>query len=83
MHTDRIGATYGADAFDPGMGYGMGWLVDRASGRISDPGAYGSVPWVDLEDNYGVYLVIEADSDTGLELADALYDIIEQAVNAA
>jgi CubicO group peptidase (beta-lactamase class C family) len=83
MHTDRIGATYGGDAVDPGMGYGMGWWVERASGRISDPGAYGSVPWVDLEDHYGVYLVIEADLDTGSQLAEALYDIIEQAVNAA
>ena len=81
MHADRIGPTYGADA-GPGTGYGMGWWVDRASGRISDAGAYGSVPWLDLEDGYGAYLVIEADSDTGFELAQQLFDVIEQAVNA-
>jgi hypothetical protein len=81
MHTDRIGPTYGGDA-GPGTGYGMGWWIDRASGRISDAGAYGAVPWLDLEDGYGAYLVIEADSNTGLELAQELFDVVEQAVKA-
>jgi CubicO group peptidase (beta-lactamase class C family) len=79
MHADRIGPTYGGDAA-PGTGYGMGWWVDRVSGRISDPGAYGSVPWLDLEDGYGAYLVIEADSTTGAELAQQLYDVVDEAV---
>jgi CubicO group peptidase (beta-lactamase class C family) len=82
MHTDRIGPTYGADA-GPGTGYGMGWWVDRASGRISDGGAYGSMPWLDLEDGYGAYLVIEADSNTGLELAQELFDVVEQAIKSS
>ena len=65
-----------------GAGYGMGWWVDRASGRISDPGAYGSVPWLDLDDGYGAYLVIEADTATGALLAAQLYDVIDEAVAA-
>ncbi|MEO6571876.1 MAG: serine hydrolase [Ilumatobacteraceae bacterium] len=77
LHTDRIGPTYDGSAFSDGTGYGMGWWVDRASGRISDPGAYGSVPWLDLEDGYGAFLVIEADSGTGAQLAGELYDVIE------
>jgi hypothetical protein len=81
MHADRIGPTYGADA-GPATGYGMGWWVDRTTGRITDGGAYGSMPWLDLEDGYGAYLVIEADSATGMELAAALYDVVEQAVTA-
>jgi CubicO group peptidase (beta-lactamase class C family) len=81
MHADRIGPTYGADA-GPRTGYGMGWWVDRASGRISDGGAYGSVPWLDLDDGYGAYLVLEADSNTGSELAQELFDIVEQAVKS-
>jgi hypothetical protein len=60
----------------------MGWWVDRASGRISDGGAYGSVPWLDLDDGYGAYLVLEADSNTGSELAQELFDIVEQAVKS-
>jgi CubicO group peptidase (beta-lactamase class C family) len=81
MHADRIGPTYGADA-GPGTGYGMGWWIDRAGGRISDPGAYGSVPWLDLADGYGAYLALEADSDIGFELAQELFDVVEQAVKA-
>ena len=81
MHADRVGDVYGGDAM-AGTGYGMGWWVDRASGRIADPGAYGSVPWLDLEDGYGAYLVIEADATTGAELANLLYDAVEDAVNS-
>ena len=58
MQSDRIGEVYGGEA-RPGMGYGMGWWVDKASGLINDPGAFGAVPWLDLEDGYGAYLVIE------------------------
>jgi CubicO group peptidase (beta-lactamase class C family) len=81
MHADRIGEVYGGQAM-PGYGYGMGWWVDRASGQISDPGAYGSVPWLDLDDGYGAYLVLEADSGTGLQLATLIHDIIDTAVQA-
>ena len=82
LHADRIGAEYDGNA-GGGAGYGMGWWVDRASGRISDPGAYGSVPWLDLDDGYGAYLVIEADTATGALLAAQLYDVIDAAVAAA
>lgn len=83
MHSDRIAEVYDGDAYSPDTGYGMGWWVDRASGRISDAGAYGSVPWLDLEDGYGAFLVIEADSGTGGELANLLYDVVESAHAAA
>lgn len=78
MHTDRIAEVY--DSADAGPGYGMGWWVDRESGRLSDAGAYGSVPWLDLEDGYGAFLVIEDDAATGNVLAGQLYDVIEQIV---
>jgi hypothetical protein len=35
------------------------------------------VPWLDLDDGYGAYLVIEAGSGTGNELATLLYDPVE------
>ena len=58
----------------------MGWWVDRACGRINDPGAYGAVPWLDLDGGFGAYLVIEADSGTGNELASLLYSPVEDAI---
>jgi CubicO group peptidase (beta-lactamase class C family) len=82
MHADRIGEVYGGSSL-PGSGYGMGWWIDRATGRITDPGAYGSVPWLDLADGHGGYLVIESDSATGTALAAQLYDPVEQAILTA
>lgn len=79
LHGDRILDAYDGSAGDE-TGYGMGWWVDRESGLIRDPGAYGTVAWLDLDDGYGAYMVIEADSATGGELADQLYDLIETAV---
>jgi CubicO group peptidase (beta-lactamase class C family) len=81
MHADRIGPAYGG-ATPLGSGYGMGWWVDRATGRLTDPGAYGAVPWLDLDDGYGAYLVIEADSGTGFQLASLLFDAVDSAVKA-
>ena len=78
MYTDSL-APFGGVTITGG-GYGMGWWIDRTSGLLTDPGAYGSVPWLDLEDGYGAYLVIEADSGTGTELAGRLFDPVEDAV---
>jgi CubicO group peptidase (beta-lactamase class C family) len=79
MHADRIKAAYGGSAW-PNTGYGMGWWVDRETGRISDGGAFGTVPWLDLDDGYGVYLVIEDTSQTGGELAERIEDLIHTTV---
>ena len=54
--------------------------MDRETGRISDGGLYGTVPWLDLKDGYGAYLVVEADSPTGNALAGVLYDVVDSAV---
>lgn len=80
MHGDRIEAAYDGDAFGTGTGYGMGWWVNRADGRLNDGGAYGSIPWLDLEDGYGAFLVIEASNSLGNGLADLLYEPVEAAI---
>ena len=89
MHADRTlmvlegGSVDGVLAYGVGTGYGMGWWIDRLSGRRSDGGAYGSMPWLDLEDGYGAYLVVEATSADGRDLADRLYRVVETAVLTA
>jgi CubicO group peptidase (beta-lactamase class C family) len=76
MHGDRTGATYGSP-----QAYGMGWFVDAEAGRISDPGAFGATPWLDLDGGYGAYLVVEG--DTGPGLAAELYPLVDAAFAAA
>ena len=80
MHDDRIGDVYGGSV--GGSGYGMGWWIDRTTGRLSDPGAYGAYPWLDIDDGHGAYLVVEADTRTGTDLADLLFAPVAEAVAA-
>ena len=80
MHADRIGNVYGESV--DGSGYGMGWWIDRDSGRLTDPGAYGTVPWLDLGNGHGAYLVVEADAPTGTALASELFGPVADAITA-
>ncbi len=80
MHADRISTVYGGDAGGSDVGYGMGWWIDRDTGRIADPGAFGTVPWLDLDDGYGAYLVVEDDSDTGQTLKEQIEEMVHTAV---
>ena len=73
LHTDRT-AELGLPP-----GYAMGWWVDRSTGRLRDPGAYGAVPWIDVDLGYGAYLVVEADGTTG----DAIMSLIEPIIDDA
>ena len=78
MHADRI-AAYGGDA-GPDTGYGMGWWVDYTTDRISDGGAWGARPWLDLDDGYGAFIVIEESSSTGQALQDEIEELVHSAV---
>lgn len=80
LHADRVLSEYDGDAAIANPGYGMGWWVDRDTGMLSDGGAYGTVPWLDVDDGYGAYLVIEANSILGGALFDLLVDPVEAAV---
>ncbi|MGY2127264.1 serine hydrolase domain-containing protein [Blastococcus sp. SYSU DS0617] len=83
MQTDRIGEVFGGQTVT-GTGYGFGWWVDRDdSNRITDAGAYGTVPWLDLDGEFGAYLVLEAEAELGMSLAAELYEPVEDAVTAA
>ena len=83
MHADRVAEVYGAGAGEAGTGYGMGWWVDRETGIISDAGLYGAYPWLDLEDGYGAYLVVEANGDVSAQLREPLLPLVDEAILAA
>ncbi len=77
MHADRVAAAYD----QPGdTGYGMGWWMDRSTGRISDGGAWGTIPWLDLDDGYGVVLVLEDSGANGQTLRAEIEGLIARAV---
>ena len=78
-----VGRAYGGDAGFGDTGYGMGWWVDRETGRISDGGAWGAVPWLDLDDGYGAYVIVEDDSSTGQALKDEIEELVHTAVTGA
>lgn len=82
MHADRITTVYPGGT-QTGSGYGLGWWVYPEQHRIDDPGAFGSVPWLDLGNSLGGYLVIEADASLGMQLAQQLFQPVEAAVIAA
>ncbi len=82
MQEDRIAQAYDGDTGFPEIsGYGMGWWLNRDRRIISDTGAYGSVPWIDLDRDYGVMFIIEDTSTAGftafLRLEPMLGDIID------
>ena len=75
--SDRIDEAYGGSA-KAGTGYGLGWWIDRESGRRSDGGLYGSYPYIDIEDGYAVLILVEKQNWVGAALADALFDVIDE-----
>lgn len=85
MHTDRLGPAY--DGTTPSKdlaGYGLGWWVDTEDpSHIEDGGAFGAVPWLDTEDGYGVYLVVENTSKVGQRLARQLHPLVEEQMGTA
>lgn len=79
MHTDRIAAVYDGEAGSADFGYGMGWWINRDTGRISDGGAWGALPWLDLDDGYGAYIIVEDQSQTGQSLRGEIEELVHQA----
>jgi CubicO group peptidase (beta-lactamase class C family) len=84
MQTDRIGEVYGGVSIDPRFeGYGFGWWVSRTEpGVVSDGGAYGATPWLDVERGYGVMVILEASAMTTGNLYGTLKPIVDRIFDA-
>lgn len=78
MHADRIGPVYGGEARNPDNGYGIGWWVDRTNGQVFNDGAFGAQAWLDLDEGYGVYLVVETGSRIGQDLKEQLQPVVHE-----
>lgn len=80
MQEDRIAKEYNGSTGSAALaGYGFGWWVDRKQeGLFVDPGAYGAVAWIDLARDYGAFLVVESESETGSLLRLEVQPILEE-----
>ena len=88
MHADRIGNVYGGSTpfgVSSGFfGYGMGWFVYDYSitGKwLTDPGAYGSFPYIDDQRNIAVFTVLENSSTLGRSLHEYIREPIEDVID--
>ena len=90
MQQNRSGEVYGSP-----IGYGLGWWTQsrnrygesanqetQSTFRLTDPGLYGSTAWLQPDDGFGAYLVVESTGSVGQRLANILYPIVESAVQA-
>ena len=81
MRVNRI-AKYGGTTGNPlSDGYGMGWWLNTAEQVISDPGAYGAYPMLDLKRGYGAMIIIELTSRVGAELMTAVKPTLDSIVD--
>ncbi|MFM7535747.1 MAG: hypothetical protein ACKO91_08140 [Acidimicrobiales bacterium] len=63
-------------------GYGLGWWVDsERPSYVQGGGAFGAVPWLDLERGYGACLVIESTARAGQRLASRVRPLLEPLID--
>ena len=67
-------------------GYGLSLFISAPSlydaqspgPEFSDPGLYGTTPWFDSGTGYGAVILIDQDTDTGLDIWNAVRPLILQ-----
>lgn len=87
MQKDEIGSkkiAYSPVSHD--YRYGMSWwLRPTTKGEpcteFSDPGAFGTTPWIDVERGYGAIILIRQRLATGLRIHEAARPLIQAAID--
>ncbi|MCA9620447.1 MAG: beta-lactamase family protein [Myxococcales bacterium] len=84
MQQDRIAAAYdGTTDLDPTMpGYGLGWWMTRPAGIVSDTGAYGASPWMDLNRRYAAMFLMEGKAEQGATFRITNQRLLEEILDA-
>lgn len=84
MQQDRIAEAYdGTTTLDPTMpGYGLGWWMTRPSTMLSDTGAYGASPWMDLDRRYAAMFLIEGKAEQGATFRIQYASVVEEILDA-
>ena len=77
MQKNRI-KEYGGTTGSPAQpGYGLGFWTNESGKVITDGGAYGSFPLLDLERRYGIFIVIESTSEVGGQLGNKVKPVVD------
>lgn len=84
MQEDRIADAYdGTTSLDPTMpGYGLGWWMSRPNTTLSDTGAYGASPWMDVERRYAAMFLMEGKAEQGATFRVQSAPIIEEILDS-
>jgi CubicO group peptidase (beta-lactamase class C family) len=83
MQEDRIGEVYGGESIDPTLpGYGLGWFRDRSRHVVADAGAWGAMPWLDVDRGYGAMLLLEDQALNGVLMRLEVQPLLEELIDA-
>lgn len=84
MQEDRIAEAYdGSTSLDPTMpGYGLGWWMTRPNTVLSDTGAYGASPWLDVDRRYAAMILIEGKAEQGATFRINHASVVEEILDA-
>lgn len=68
-------------------GYGLSWWFDAVDAQgnatqISDAGAFGAIPWIDLGRGYGAFLFVRDRLQTGVALYNEILPLIQHGIDA-
>ena len=74
---NRVATAYGGEAA-PGVGYGLGWWINRQDGLVYSTGAYGRYRALQMDEGFGYYVVLEANDAACAALAAPLADAVEE-----
>jgi CubicO group peptidase (beta-lactamase class C family) len=72
MQKDRVAEYGGSTGNANSPGYGLGFWINEANQVVTDPGAYGSFPLLDLKRRYGVFIAMELSSEVGVQVGGAV-----------
>lgn len=78
MRENRLAVYGGTTGSSNAPGYGLGFWVDEENEVVTDPGAYGAYPLLDLKRRYGVFIAVEASNETGIQLGAAVKPVLDE-----
>jgi len=83
MRKNRLKAYGGTTGNAAQPGYGLGFWTDGSERVVTDAGAYGAYPLLDLDRHYGMFIVIELSSEVGVRLGNKVKPVLDSIFDQA